>query len=189
MGAHQADDVLSYRRIGEIAAAHPPAVEDQTGHSVGVRGRPRGGDDRTERGAHQIDSIHAGRFHHGAQRFELQTHRRRAHTGAREPTAGPVVSHERSTAGEHLVVAPLRRHRPAQLEVRQPSSDVHQWRTITDPGEGNIAAIAELNRIDRLLQRPESASGRNLSRPSDRDVLVPRSAGTAKGAAPSQRSE
>ena len=89
MGAHQADDVLSYRRIGEIAAAHPPAVEDQTGHSVGVRGCPRGGDHRTERGAHQIHSIHAGRFHHGAQRFELQTHRRRPRTqGPESPQPG-----------------------------------------------------------------------------------------------------
>ena len=184
--------MLSHRWIGDVGPTHPPAVEDQTGHAVRVHGRPRCGDHCAERGAQQIHSTSADCFHHGAQRFELQIHRWRARAVAREPTARLVVANERPAAGQHLVVAALRWHRPAQLEVGQPPGDVDQWRTITRPGEGHVGTVIELHRIDRLFQRPRFCPRRRpdgappagcqrrdgCRRPSDR---------RASGAAPTRR--
>ena len=180
---HQADDMSSHCWIGDVAPTHPPAIEDQTGHPLRIHGSPRGGDHGTERCAQQIHSPPTSCFHHGAQRFELQIHRWRARAMARKPTAGPVVANERPAEGQHLVVAALRWHRPAQLEVGQPPRDVDQWRTITRPGEGHVGTVAELDGLDRLLQRRDSARA-SRRQPSVRRVtadhgLVPHRGGVA----------
>ena len=156
MSADQADDVLSHRDIGEVAAAHPSAIEDQTLDPArcvaAYAAATTAPSEAPTRSTRLVPAASTTALSASSSSFIEAVGR------SRQAAPGPVVAHERSAPGEQLVVATLRRHRPAQLEVRQPPGDVDQWRAVAHPGEGHVRPVAELDRVDRLFQRPESAS-------------------------------
>ena len=124
-------DMIAYARRGQVAAAHPAAVEHQAPNGVGMGRRPRHGHRSPHRRAHQVERF-AQRRRDRSQLLELERQRRRAIRGRRQPGPGAVVAHQATALRQRLVERPLGRQLPAQLQMREPTHHVDQRPACTD---------------------------------------------------------
>ena len=140
----------------DVGAARPRAIEHQLRDRVGMLCRPLGGDRGAQRCAEQFEAIGAGGFDHRTERLLRQFEGVFAAESTGESAAGKVVPDDRSVPCQRLVEAALRRCRPPEFEVTDPSRCTHEERSAPAQGEGDPGAVVKRRFRDPLIHEAHS---------------------------------
>src|SRR3954447_24879218 len=135
--------------------------------------RPRHRHRRAHRRADQVEGLRAEGPHDRGELLELERQRWRPRGRRRQSASGPVVTHESTPLRQRLVVRPLRRQLPAQLQMGEPTHHVDQRSTRADRGERHDGAVSRHHPTDPLLHGAIVAPHASLALHRRRATLGP----------------